>query len=97
MLMNINEAAVGLEDGLGLDGDRCIRVIPRHVQPLGRHPPWTDTHPRQTLPLGRRYASYWNAFLFNIISIYLKFVHTDRTDLGRCNLSIILGVLDCCT
>ena len=30
MLMNINEAAVGLEDGLGLDGDRCIRVIPRH-------------------------------------------------------------------
>ena len=29
MLMNINEAAVGLEDGLGLDGDRCIRMIPR--------------------------------------------------------------------
>ena len=24
-------AAVGLMDGLGLDGDRCIRVIPRHV------------------------------------------------------------------
>ena len=23
-------AAVGLTDGLGLDGDRCIRVIPRH-------------------------------------------------------------------
>ena len=23
-------AAVGLMDGLGLDGDRCIRVIPRH-------------------------------------------------------------------
>ena len=22
-------AAVGLTDGLGLDGDRCIRVIPR--------------------------------------------------------------------
>ena len=22
-------AAVGLMDGLGLDGDRCIRVIPR--------------------------------------------------------------------
>ena len=22
--------AVGLMDGLGLDGDRCIRVIPRH-------------------------------------------------------------------
>ena len=22
-------AAVGLEDGLSLDGDRCIRVIPR--------------------------------------------------------------------
>ena len=23
-------AAVGLMDGLSLDGDRCIRVIPRH-------------------------------------------------------------------
>ena len=23
-------AAIGLMDGLGLDGDRCIRVIPRH-------------------------------------------------------------------
>ena len=30
VLMNINEAAVGLTDGLGLDGDRCIRMIPRH-------------------------------------------------------------------
>ena len=30
VLMNINEVAVGLTDGLGLDGDRCIRVIPRH-------------------------------------------------------------------
>ena len=30
VLMNINECAVGLMDGLGLDGDRCIRVIPRH-------------------------------------------------------------------
>ena len=30
MLMNINEAAVSLTDGLGLDGDRCIHVIPRH-------------------------------------------------------------------
>ena len=29
MLMNVNEVAVSLEDGLGLDGDRCIRVIPR--------------------------------------------------------------------
>ena len=25
-------AAVGLMDGLGLDGDRCIRVIPRQVR-----------------------------------------------------------------
>ena len=24
-------AAVSLMDGLGLDGDRCIRVIPRHL------------------------------------------------------------------
>ena len=24
-------AAVGLMDGLGLDGDRCIRVIPRQA------------------------------------------------------------------
>ena len=23
-------AAVGLMDGFGLDGDRCIRVVPRH-------------------------------------------------------------------
>ena len=23
--------AVGLMDGLGLDGDRCIRVIPQHI------------------------------------------------------------------
>ena len=28
VLMNINEAAVGLTDGLGLDGDWCIHVIP---------------------------------------------------------------------
>ena len=28
ILMN---AAVGLMDGLGLDGDRCIHVIPRHL------------------------------------------------------------------
>ena len=27
-------AAVSLMDGLGLDGDRCIRVIPRHEGPL---------------------------------------------------------------
>ena len=27
-------AAVGLTAGLGLDGDRCIRVIPRHLQTL---------------------------------------------------------------
>ena len=27
-------AAVGLMDGLGLDGDQCIRVIPRHTQEL---------------------------------------------------------------
>ena len=25
--------AVGLVDGLGLDGDRCIRVIPQHHVP----------------------------------------------------------------
>ena len=27
-------AAVGLMDGLGLDGDRCIRVIPRQLASL---------------------------------------------------------------
>ena len=27
-------AAVGLMDGLGLDGDRCIRVIPQQNQGL---------------------------------------------------------------
>ena len=30
-------AAVGLMDGLGLDGDRCIRVIPRHIQVINLH------------------------------------------------------------
>ena len=30
VLMNINEAAVGLMAGLGVDGDRCICVIPQH-------------------------------------------------------------------
>ena len=25
-------AAVGLMDGLGLDGDQCIRVIPQHMR-----------------------------------------------------------------
>ena len=29
-------AAVGLMDGLSLDGDRCIRVIPRQRQPINR-------------------------------------------------------------
>ena len=29
-------AAVGLMDGLGLDGDRCIRVIPRHTAHNGK-------------------------------------------------------------
>ena len=28
-------AAVGLTAGLGLDGDRCIRVIPRQHPPMG--------------------------------------------------------------
>ena len=27
-------AAVGLMDGLSLDSDRCICVIPRHTEPL---------------------------------------------------------------
>ena len=34
-------AAVSLTDGLGLDGDRCIRVIPRHVEEYTVQ----DTHP----------------------------------------------------
>ena len=61
--------------------------------PLGRHPPgqttpWADT-PGQTLPLGRhppadgycsgRYASYWNAFLFESSSFiwnsWLSYFH----------------------
>ena len=51
--------AVGLTDGLGLDGDRCIRVIPRHLQVsvcpqgeeyLGRYTPWVGTPPRQVHP-----------------------------------------------
>ena len=41
-------------------------------QPLGRHPPPADI-PRQTPPLpdghcSGRYASYWNAFLFESVS-----------------------------
>ena len=32
-------AAVGLMEGLGLDGDRCIRVIPRqHLTKIGNSP-----------------------------------------------------------
>ena len=31
-------AAVGLMDGLGLDGDRCIRVIPRQEDGLQNSP-----------------------------------------------------------
>ena len=55
-------AAVGLTAGLGLDGDRCIRVIPRHIGgggllPLvlpGQTHPSGQTPPRQTHPhLGR--------------------------------------------
>ena len=31
------DAAVGLVDGLGLDGDRCVRVIPRQFHlPISR-------------------------------------------------------------
>ena len=30
--MNINEMAVGHEDGIGLSGDRCISQIPRQVR-----------------------------------------------------------------
>ena len=38
-------AAVGLEDGLGLDGDRCIRVIPRHgVSPHNFFDPLISAH-----------------------------------------------------
>ena len=35
-------AAVGLTDGLGLDSDRCIRVIPRHITSLTMHIQVTD-------------------------------------------------------
>ena len=41
-------AAVGLTAGLGLDGDRCIRVIPRHYGqhlPPGQHLPIMDSTP----------------------------------------------------
>ena len=55
--------------------------LSRHT-PLGRQPPWADTpghtRPGQTPPppagyygirsTSGRYASYWNVFLFNIIS-----------------------------
>ena len=57
---------------------------PLGKQPLGRHPPWADTplpsacwdtHPLpsacwDTHPLSaRRYASYWNVFLFSIVPV----------------------------
>ena len=57
----------------------CIPACTGADTPLGRHPSWADTLPRQTPhpgrhPLGRhtppdghcsgRYASYWNAFLY---------------------------------
>ena len=40
-------AAVGLMDGLGLDGDWCICVIPRHIPDMGGlHPPPEDNETR---------------------------------------------------
>ena len=52
-------AAVGLMECLGLDGDRCIRMIPRQAT-------------------SRWYASHWNAFLFQLLSVMLS-VHKEGT------------------
>ena len=55
----------------------------RQTTPPGRHPPWVDTppHARQTPPrhpprdgyCSGRYASYWNAFLFVMVSFLTSF------------------------
>ena len=54
--------------------------LDRHPPLAGRHPPWANTPPH---PLGRppqrdghcseRYASYWNAFLFFVITKGLQY------------------------
>ena len=41
-------AAVGLMDGLGLDGDRCIRVIPRHFQLFIQYDPELEQKLKQS-------------------------------------------------
>ena len=51
ILMN---AAVGLMDGLSLDSDRCIRVIPRHRDPFQL--PWLNDGLTSSLPLALHVA-----------------------------------------
>ena len=58
-------AAVGLMDGLGLDGDRCIRVIPRHLHP-GDLCQGDSPEIPYTVKSGQ-YALYWNGFLFYFV------------------------------
>ena len=57
VLMNINQCGCRPYEWLGLDGDRCIRVIPRHPRP--GTPPWDQVHspgtrytPQTRSPLG---------------------------------------------
>ena len=52
-------AAVGLMDGLGLDGDRCIHMIPRHsTQLLLLRPQVVNVLLSIILPKGRGYYQF---------------------------------------
>ena len=61
--MNINECGCRLTAGLGLDGDRCIHVIPRH------HP---TTHPWVGVSL--QIISLQKNWIILIASTFIKFL-----------------------
>ena len=55
-------------DGLGLDGDRCIRVIPQH------HPPCGQTHACENITLAKtsfRPVKTRECIKFGIISLII--------------------------
>ena len=64
-------------------GGRCTSPLGRHppgqTSPLGIHPPWVDP-PRDGHCSGR-YASYWNAFLFSLVLMYLNSFSSKRNSI----------------